>query len=553
MKIALLHACFLALLSSPLAANDWYVATAQSGGSDGEKSPGNKEAPFATLKHAIDRANPGDTILLRAGEHLGPFNLQKPSLTLCAEKDEHPVLTLSKGSDDTSVLMQLFGPDCTIRGLEFKGGEHCLMISGEGALLQDCRMHDSGRITVKLTATAHRCTLSRCEIFNSGLRDASNGIGVAVFGCVGAVLSDCHIHDVASDGVLLHPGSDSCTIERCLIENVRQNGVGLAYAGAEATNGACLNRITVHNCILREIQGAAVSMFAGSRTRIAHNTIVNAGIRYHPALWVEPVRHGSQITANSDLELVGNLIILPVSAHEGAIGIGQGAVSGQARIDHNHYHCFDGSFTFTSADAKLVKVPFDDWQRDSGFDQHSSSGDPKIDPNFHLNKGSPCIDAAPQLDWLADDYDGGMRERKKPDIGADEFNAGAILFVPPREGVVGTGGGTGAVRRNMPEKERGPWLEKVCDVIDVKAKADRQKISKAALEAWKKCEDEDKRMAGVYPKLKEDKDLLAIARGEYKKKLKEIWDNCDADLTKKKLLTAEQMQLWQVATRDLRE
>jgi hypothetical protein len=90
-------------------------------------------------------------------------------------------------------------------------------------------------------------------------------------------------------------------------------------------------------------------------------------------------------------------------------------------------------------------------------------------------------------------------------------------------------------------------------VIDVKAKADRQKICKAALEAWKKCEEEDKRMATVYPKVKEDKDLLAIARGEYKKKLKEIWDNCDADLTKKKLLTAEQMQLWQVATRDLRE
>ena len=66
-----------------------------------------------------------------------------------------------------------------------------------------------------------------------------------------------------------------------------------------------------------------------------------------------------------------------------------------------------------------------------------TTGNPGLNAQFHLNSGSPAIDAG-QSSPAARDYDTQPRNGN-PDIGADEFGNGDALQVPPPSNVIGTG------------------------------------------------------------------------------------------------------------------
>ncbi len=530
-----------------------YIAPEEKGGSDAEKIPGTKEAPFATLDRALSKATAGDTIVMRGGSYSANTNVSVDSVMITAETGEKPVIALRNGPDNPAIALQINSRAVLISGIEIKGGEHGIMVHGERCIIDQCRIHDVGMQAVKFGATAHEGRVSRCEIFNAGRKDSTKGAAVVVAGAIGVAIQDCWCHENGAEGIVLFPGSNNCTIERCYLSDCRQNGISLCYSGATAGDqGFTLRNITVRNNYLKDIAGAAFSCWGTCKTRFVCNTIINCGESYHGTLWLGAVQLEGKPVANAELVVANNILVMSKESKGSAVEISENGVTPGFLISGNRYHRFGGAPMFESASHSAKPMDFAAWQKETKFDDKSSLGDPQLDPNCHLAKGGPCIDAGVPLDSCGDDYDGGLRERKKPDIGADEFEAGAPLFVPPREGTIGTGGGSSG-RRNLPEKERLPWLEKILDGLQVKAKAERQKIAKAALDAWKKALDEDERFAAIYAKIKDDRDLLTTAREDYRKKLAEIWEECDAELARKKLLASDQLDLWKNATRCLRE
>lgn len=530
-----------------------YVAPEVTGGSDSPKVPGTKDAPFATLDRALRLAGAGDTIVMRGGTYAANSNISVDGVTITAETGEKPVIALRNGPDNPAIALQVNSHGVLISGLEIKGGEHGIMIHGERCVIDQCRIHDVGMQCVKFSAGAHESRISRCEIFNAGRKDSAKGAAIVVASAIGVIIQDCWCHENGAEGIVLFPGSSNCTIERCYLSDCRQNGISLGYNGASAGDqGYTLRNITIRNNYICQVAGAAFSCWGTHRTRFLNNTIVNGGESYHGALWIGAVELEGKPVANAQLVLANNLLVMSGQSKGCAVEVGSEGLAKDAIVNGNRYYRPDQGPTFESGSHGGKPVDFATWQKLTGLDARSSLGLPQLDANFHLAKGSPCIDAGVMVDGCADDYDGGLREARKPDIGADEYEAGAALFVPPREGSIGTGGG-GGVRRNSPEKERQPFLEKVLDGLGIKSKADRLKLSKAALDAWKKAQDEDERYAAIYLKVREDRELLKTAREDYRKKLAAIWEECDAELVKKKLLGAEQLDLWKHATRCLRE
>lgn len=550
---ALLPALIAICACGALEAAVHYVAPEDKGGSDEERVPGTKEAPFATLDRALRAATAGDTVIMRGGSYAANVNISVDSVMITAETGEKPVIALRNGPDNPAIALQVNSRAVLISGIEIKGGEHGIMVHGERCIIDQCRIHDVGMQAVKFGANAHEGRVSRCELFSAGRKDSARGAAIVVAGAIGVAVQDCWCHENGAEGIVLFAGSNNCTIERCFISDCRQNGISLCYSGAPAAEqGFTLRNTLVRNNYLKDIAGAAFSCWGTFKTRFTGNTVLNGGESYHGALWLGSVQLEGKPVANAELVVANNIVLMSRESKGSAVEIGEHGVTPDLVLNGNRYHRIGSDPMFESANHSAKPMDFATWREGTKYDEKSSLGDPQLDANYHLAKGSPCIDAGVPIENCADDYDGGLRERKKPDIGADEFEAGAPLFVPPREGTIGTGGGSSG-RRNLPEKERSPWLEKVLDGLQIKAKAERQKITKAALDAWKNALEEDERFAVTYAKIKDDRDLLATAREDYRKKLSAIWEVCDSELARKKLLSGDQLDLWKNATRCLRE
>lgn len=95
-------------------------------------------------------------------------------------------------------------------------------------------------------------------------------------------------------------------------------------------------------------------------------------------------------------------------------------------------------------------------------------------------------------------------------------------------------------------------LEGILDELGVTDEGKRKDFHKYVTDAWEDSEKEDKRWAGVYRRYEEDAEKLGEEKKEHAEKLKKIWDDSDEDLTKKEVLTEEQMKRWKEASEELR-
>ena len=94
-------------------------------------------------------------------------------------------------------------------------------------------------------------------------------------------------------------------------------------------------------------------------------------------------------------------------------------------------------------------------------------------------------------------------------------------------------------------------LDGILDELGVTDEKKRKDFHKYVTDAWEDTEKEDKRWAGVYRRYEEDAEKLGEKKKEHADKLKKIWDESDEDLTKKEVLTEEQMKRWKEASEDL--
>ena len=151
--------------------------------------PGTLDQPVQTIHRAIDLANSSDTIEIHGGYYLyeDRIRIDKNDLTLRSFPGEWAIIeTPTKMNGDATATI-FFSEG--VRGgmldrLEIIGGEYYgVMVSTVydnrqpqandiptgGITIKNCRIHDTGRDCVKLSAGTFDIRIENCEIYRSGI------------------------------------------------------------------------------------------------------------------------------------------------------------------------------------------------------------------------------------------------------------------------------------------------------------------------------------------------------------------------------------------------
>ncbi len=427
--------------------------------SGSDANPGTTGAPWRTLQHAADVAQPGDTVCVEAGTYVEEegvtfttsgtvdqpitFTTNGQAVTVQGE------MNLSQGTShlrlqgftlrDFSIWgITLWGDnqDVVLSGLDVGGGEAGIHFtvgySGqppeygpvEDVTLADSVIHDAEYTGVDCTpGPCNNMRFQQLEIYGSGLVAGWGADGLAVERGQDILVEDCTIHDNGGDGIDLNSrdaaGSVSgIVVRRNRVANNLRNGVKL-WAGGLMVNNAVWNSADT-----------ALVLEAGSTYTVTNNTIANctsytylATLGGYATSTPSNIRLHNNIFYNDNPAMGGTTVYYP----EGAI----------LTADHNLYYnpyrtddviCYEPTARCFSAD----EINDGTWLAQTGHGQHSAYADPVfVHPasnDYHLQSSSPCVDAgsnegAPEVDFDGNPrpLDGDSDEMAVVDIGADEF------------------------------------------------------------------------------------------------------------------------------------
>ncbi|CAG0994311.1 hypothetical protein PLCT2_02657 [Planctomycetaceae bacterium] len=437
---------FIALLcAAPLCAADIYLSPT---GSD-TPGGGSPAAPFQTLAYAHTQSANGDTLILRAGTYTGGVYMTRNNLTVQSYTGEWATISLPNGTSGQDVTLYFAGSNCIARNLEIVGGYfYCVKIDAGPALVEDCRIHGSGRDCVKIPG-ADNVTIRRCEIYNSGVRDPSNAEGIDNVNGDAMLVQDCYIHDIATNGLYPKGGSIGSIIERCLIRNCGQKGISMAQSSGTAFYDTVANPeyygcrdCIARNNIIENCEGSGIDLEAALRARVYNNTLINVAKSQQGGIRISLSSFGGSPpdVPCRDCEIRNNIIVLGSASARPMLFMGNNSHTGTLTMSNNRYYKTGGTAVYWWEPTGQYTLNLAGWKTSSGTDTNSTEGDPQVGADWHLLGTSPCIGTALTLAGFTDDYDGNARSGGW-DIGADE-TGGTPLQTPPAAGTIGTGGGT---------------------------------------------------------------------------------------------------------------
>jgi parallel beta-helix repeat protein len=456
------------LLALPAAAAEWFVSP-QGSDTAGDGSLGK---PLRTLGHLLDPARElvraGDTVTLRGPVGANVFDetevrLRVP-ITLRSYEGEWAVIRCPIDLAD-GVCIQV-DPDASgsrLSRLEVTGGNLYGIFfqtdwdsgnnrQGRGAsnvIVEDCRIHDTGRDAIKITPKSDDITIRRCEIYNTGRiyppgtpLEEKNAEGIDNVNGSRMLVEDCHIHDIATNGLYFKGGAADVVVQRNRIERVGEGGIMVGYDTSPEFFDLALNpnfyesvRGTVRNNVVRDTGYAGIGLYAAQDAVVANNTIVNAAASGHAALYFGVTLQDFDPIAKRPASInpvIRNNLVIQSGGYCGGIrwaneitDAGVYALQGSPGTDYNWYHDTTGECRFfdnrpgsTLADGGTLSQ----WRSSLGSDAHSGSGAVTVTADGHLPAGSPVIDRGVTLAQVGDDMDGQARQAPI-DIGADEYAA----------------------------------------------------------------------------------------------------------------------------------
>ncbi|MFM7071457.1 MAG: Calx-beta domain-containing protein, partial [Planctomycetota bacterium] len=448
-----------------LMAADLYVSNA---GDDW--ATGTVDAPFQTIRRALDAARPGDTITLRNGVYEGGVTIDVDSLTIRSAPGEWAViespLTLPEDGRANSVIRYNF--DITagkLENLEITGGYYYGVMmwdwwdsdfsagsrhfGASGITLDGVKVHDTGADAIKITPGADNIVILNSEIYNSGRRNTDSADGIDNNNGDNMVVRDTYVHDVPGIGILTSGGAVDAIIERNLVKDTGGAGIVAGYYTElewidpvrNPGHYASINPM-VRNNIVVDTAHAGVGVYGADSARIYNNTIVNAAREAQAPIqfggydmWVSNIAPSYEHIASRNPLAENNLIVTNPENGTRMVDIREGAITGQLTLDYNQYfHSGNRPVLFIDRNVTGDATPeqqLSQWQTNYGFDQHSTVANPQLAADWHLTTGSPAIGRAINLAGLSQDFDGNTRVDGQADVGADEFNAGPRLATPP--------------------------------------------------------------------------------------------------------------------------
>ncbi len=411
-------------------------------GSD-SSGTGSATAPFRTIQRAVDVSNPGDEVLIAAGEYPGEVRVREPRITLRGSvgtgKPHIVVPNQSESSDEIALQIDPDADGTRIIGLNVEGGSYYALScetkwdwgdptdrSGATNLVIAYNdLHHSGRDAVKIKPNCDDVLLANNTIHDTGQRDDSNAEGIDnVNGDRMAVL-DNHLIDIATTGLYFKGGAADVRVERNLIERVGQ-GVSPDSAGAgilvgfdtdtdyfdrgqnpgmyEAVRGRVVNNIIDGTTM------TGIGVYAARDSLIAHNTIRNCCRDYHAGIafgislqsWMDDGLR----PASRNVTVWGNLVGVRSSRGEdygsairylfepslGALS----AYEGMPAMDYNVYWAATPPVRFSDGrpTSEYDDTGLSGWTAHTGSDGHSLARPFTLDASWHSDVQLPVLPGA---------------------------------------------------------------------------------------------------------------------------------------------------------------
>jgi len=377
--------CAATLLAPPAwSANELYIVAPS--GSD--RSRGDLEHPLGTLREAVQRARPGDTIELRAGSYAGSVVINNPGraeawITLRNHAGEKATV-LGDGKDPA---VYFYHPSCDeyaprrdelcqpmywqIEGLEIVGspeGEedgNVVKIDTPRVNLLGNDLWGSRADVVKLVRTANDVNLLGNRIHHPRAKEGDNAQGVDIVGADRVRVAYNHVHDIPSIGVYAKGNARHTVFEHNLVERTWSHALML---GQETDADRLVDgRYETYDGVIRDnlVVQAGWSCLATSSSQnvlIEHNTCIDTGLQTHGSVLVSNESEVHQ--AGTGIQIIDNVFLtrsaLPM------IKLTQDALTdpGTIRIDRNLYGSAAGprGVSFTWRDKRLEKAGFEAWK-----------------------------------------------------------------------------------------------------------------------------------------------------------------------------------------------
>jgi hypothetical protein len=431
-----------------------------------DDNPGSAEAPWQTIQHAVDTAQPGDTVCVGGGDYSAEGELFVSSsggadtpVTFTATPGETvtvSALTLNPGAsylrlvgftvhgfrvwgvtllgDNHHVLLShldVSGGEAGVRLTEGDSGEDPASGPVSDVILEDSAVRDSSATAVDCTpGPCDQAVFRRLEIYGSGLEAGFGGDGLGLERGRDVLVEDCYIHDNGGDGIDLNSRDfagnvSGIVVRRNTVARNHLQGIKL-WAGGRMENNVVWGQ---------GIAPVALGMHPGAY-EVVNNTI--AYNMYSPdyserdyafvAAYPNP---DTGVPAAIQLTLVNNIFAFNTSPDvgDGPTGIyfGEGV---QLTEHHNLYWSReDGEIQadFVSGrDVSFMRAEMSDgtWTSVTGQGQEDVTADPLFvldwpEVDLHLKAGSPAVDAGSTDGAPSDDAERQSRS-SAPDIGAYE-------------------------------------------------------------------------------------------------------------------------------------
>lgn len=416
----------LALLALPAGATTWYVAN---GGSDAD--PGTLAQPWATLQHAADTVQPGDTIVVRGGTYAGVQFDDAASGTpghptvLKAYPSESPQIT-SDGGQDAGINLEGVSwfvvdgftiNDRTEAGIRAVGGSQWGLTCAHVTIRNNHLDHNGNwgiftgfcsDLLIAHNVTTRSVVEHGIYVSNSGdrpvIRDntiwGNHANGIHMNGDVSA----------GGDGVI----SDALVEGNIIFDNGVGGGSGINMDGVQGS--------IIRNNLVYGNHASGISLYridgggGSSGNRVLNNTVIVAS----DGRWALNIQDGS--TGNT----VRNNILWNAHPWRGSIDISADSLPG---FDSDYNVVMD---RFTTDDSNTV-LTLAEWQA-AGHGAHSLVAPPTSlfedagNDDYRLSATSPAIDAGEILaDVVVDIVYTARPQGGSHDIGAYEYSANLIF------------------------------------------------------------------------------------------------------------------------------
>jgi hypothetical protein len=184
-----------------------------------------------------------------------------------------------------------------------------------------------------------------------------------------------------------------------IVENYASQSGGGIFLASGWDGGRIANNYLVDNSAT--LHGASIAATVVT-AEILNNTIVGEFSGSGAGIYIMDTGTGS-------LELTNNIVVSHV------VGIER---EGSRSVALSHNDVWNNSTDYDGLSAGSSDISADPGFADPGND------------DYHLDSDSPCIDAGTGVDGLYFDYDGDRRTGTLLDIGADEYPAAYLGFVP---------------------------------------------------------------------------------------------------------------------------